>query len=199
MPKKTKKQTELEALRLSKRKAYCLTLGPATTTMLENDMRKEGWDSAAAYIRFRLFGYDPESEYRKRILTGDREFIAEAMRNELVHLNGQLSYILEKFERNFEEFERHSEDVPDTRKAAKWVSLMKSFKDDVDNRTNTIMEHCLTILSALKINTDGITGKGLEGVPQSVLDRYVRNWDDSSSPEIIEAGRRLVHGTASKK
>lgn len=194
MVKKTEKKKELEALRMSKRKVYCLTLSPGSVTMLENDMEKNGWTNAAAYIRYRLFGFDPETEFQKRIQSGDKKFIENSLKNELIELNKQLSYITEKFKANCDEFVEFSKDVPDTRKAAKWVSLIMSFKKDIEKRTITLMEDCLMILSALNISTDGIIGEGPKGMTQAELDKYVKNWNDSASPEVIEAGRRVMYG-----
>ena len=75
---------------------------------------------------------------------------------------------------------------------------MKNWNDSVERKTDMIFKDCKEILKRMDIIVERKQQDYLRNLPQSVLDEYGRDWNDTGSPEFMEAVRRMHERTEKK-
>ena len=104
-------------------------------------------------------------------------------------LDDQLEYINAKYTRELELL-KVSTAMIDAKAISKWVSLLKQWNDNVERKTNQLFYDCKLLLSRMDILVEKKKQDYLRNLPDSVLEEYIRNWQDTTSPEFQEYVRR---------
>lgn len=186
--KKTDKK-HFKKLYDSKKKLVGISMNPQEKSLLDSMMQKDDWENVSGFIKYKLFGASPEYRYKKCIENADEQLLQKILVNLMSDLNDQFDYINAKFTTELEDLKK-TIPMDSPRSISKWVSLMKSWSDSLDKKNEMIFRDCQLILSRMNIIVERKQQDYLRNLPQSVLDEHVRNWDDTTSPEFLEAIRR---------
>ena len=69
-------------------------------TLLEEMMRKEGWQNISGFIKTKLFGDDPEKEFKKIIKSVDKDTTVIALKNALMMLADNVIEIKSRYDKD---------------------------------------------------------------------------------------------------
>lgn len=97
---KKKYQKKMDASRI------CLRLNARERSVLENKMREEGWENMSGYIRYKLFGIEPDKEIKMLIRSKDPWAIANLLRNEVFELTEQYLYVVFRYNKDMAQLYR---------------------------------------------------------------------------------------------
>ena len=61
-----------------------IRFSPKEMALLENWMRKDEWKNASGFIKYRLFGFEPETKLKKQIKEGVPEDILTSLKTKYV-------------------------------------------------------------------------------------------------------------------
>lgn len=186
--KKTDKK-HFKKLYDSKIKKLSISLSPTEKSLLDSMMKKEEWENAGGFIKYKLFGFDYEKKYRNAINNADEELLKKILINLMTDLNDQLDYINARYTKELEILKQTTAMV-DAKSISKWVSLLKQWNDNVERKTDQLFNDCKLLLSRMDILIEKKQQDYLRSLPDSVLAEYVRNWNDTTSPEVLEYIRR---------
>lgn len=104
-------------------------------------------------------------------------------------LNNQLDYINAKYTKELEILKQTTA-IVDAKSISKWVSLLKQWNDNVEKKTDQLYNDCKLLLSRMDILVEKKQQDYLRSLPDSILAEYVRDWNDTTSPEVLEYIRR---------
>ena len=178
-------KTNTETDRIEERKEYqkladklriSIRLGPKERTILEAEMKKEGWVSRSNYIRHKLFGMDINRRFKKAIQSKDPEIIENALRNTLLSLTNQISFFHWRYERDMRQLYR--EEGVDLRK---WISATNDAHNDV-------LEKLDEALSVIRIITTEI------GFPElfAPSDNTTVDFDEVTDAELDALAEQMM-------
>lgn len=174
----------------SKKKLVGISMNPHEKSLLDAMMQKDDWENVGGFIKYKLFGFDYQKKYKKTIQEADEELIKKILVNLIGDMNDQLDYINAKFTAELEDLKKNTAMV-DAKSISKWVSLIKNWNDSVENKTDMIFNDCKLLLQRMDIIVERKKQDYLRSLPDSVLEQYARNWDDTTSPEFLEYVRRM--------
>lgn len=186
--KKTDKK-HFKKLYDSKKKLVGISMNPTEKSLLDSMMKKEEWENVGGFIKYKLFGFDYEKKYRNAINTADEELLKKILINLMTDLTDQLDYINARYTKELESLKQTTAMV-DARSISKWVSLLKQWNDNVEKKTEQLYNDCKLLLSRMDILLEKKKQDYLRSLPDSVLAEYVRDWNDTTSPEVLEYIRR---------
>ena len=86
----------------------------------------------------------------------------------------------------------------DRKSVSKWVSLLNNWNISVENKIASLMCDLSLMLKRMDIIIERKERDNLREMPDSVLEEYARNWDDTSSPEFLEYTRRMLEQSEKK-
>lgn len=75
-------------------------------TLLEIQMKEEGWVSKSAFIKYKLFGYEPEERVEKVVKEMDSESIGILLRNQVLKLTDSYLYFQYRYEKDMNQLYR---------------------------------------------------------------------------------------------
>jgi hypothetical protein len=107
----------------------------------------------------------------------------------MTDLNDQLDYINARYTKELELLKQTTAMV-DAKSISKWVSLLKQWNDNVEKKTDHLFNDCKLLLNRMDILVEKKQQDYLRSLPDSVLEQYVRDWNDTTSPEVLEYIRR---------
>lgn len=186
--KKTDKK-HFKKLYDSKIKKLSISLSPTEKSLLDSMMKKEEWENVGGFIKYKLFGLDYEKKYRNAINNADEDLLKKILINLMTDLNDQLDYINARYTKELE-FLKQTTAMVDAKSISKWVSLLKQWNDNVEKKTDQLYNDCKLLLSRMDILVEKKQQDYLRSLPDSVLEQYVRDWNDTTSPEVLEYIRR---------
>ncbi len=186
--KKTDKK-HFKKLYDSKIKKLSISLSPTEKSLLDSMMKKEEWENVGGFIKYKLFGFDYEKKYRNAINNADEDLLKKILINLMTDLNDQLDYINARYTKELELLKQTTAMV-DAKSISKWVSLLKQWNDNVEKKTDQLYNDCKLLLSRMNILVQKKQQDYLRSLPDSVLEQYVRDWNDTTSPEVLEYIRR---------
>lgn len=186
--KKTDKK-HFKKLYDSKIKKLSISLSPTEKSLLDSMMKKEEWENVGGFIKYKLFGFDYEKKYRNAINNADEDLLKKILINLMTDLNDQLDYINARYTKELELLKQTTAMV-DAKSISKWVSLLKQWNDNVEKKTDQLYSDCKLLLSRMDILVEKKQQDYLRSLPDSVLEQYVRDWNDTTSPEVLEYIRR---------
>ena len=79
---------------------YRVSLNATEKTLLEKEMNDSGWGNISGFIRFKLFGEDPEKTFRKIITDKNPENIITALKNHLMELADIQIYLKSRYDKD---------------------------------------------------------------------------------------------------
>ena len=105
-----------------------IRISPEEKTLLQEEMRQNGWDNLSGFIKYKLFGLDPGQKIESLIKSDNPESIALLLRNQLMDLTGQYIYIRYRYDRNMNQLYREEGvNLKEWIKATgKWLSALVS-------------------------------------------------------------------------
>lgn len=186
--KKTDKK-HFKKLYDSKKKLVGISMNPTEKSLLDSMMKKEEWENVGGFIKYKLFGFDYEKKYRNAINNADEDLLKKILINLMTDLNDQLDYINARYTKELELLKQTMAMV-DAKSISKWVSLLKQWNDNVEKKTDQLYNDCKLLLSRMDILVEKKQQDYLRSLPDSVLEQYVRDWNDTTSPEVLEYIRR---------
>ena len=186
--KKTDKK-HFKKLYDSKTKKLSISLSPTEKSLLDSMMKKEEWENVGGFIKYKLFGFDYEKKYRNAINNADEDLLKKILINLMTDLNDQLDYINARYTKELEAL-KQSTAMVDAKSISKWVSLLKQWNDNVEKKTEQLYNDCKLLLNRMDILVEKKQQDYLRSLPDSVLAEYVRDWNDTTSPEVLEYIRR---------
>lgn len=77
-----------------------LRLNAREKALLESTMRTEEWENISGFIKYKLFGWNPEEKLKNRLKKGDKETILSVLKNELEELNKNFAYIRFRYDKD---------------------------------------------------------------------------------------------------
>lgn len=173
----------------SKVKKLSISLNTIEKSLLDSMMQKEEWENIGGFVKYKLFGFKYEKKYRDAIAKADEGMLKKILINLMTDLNDQLDYINARYTKELEILKQTTAMV-DARSISKWVSLLKQWNDNVEKKTDQLFNDCRLLLSRMNILIEKKQQDYLRSLPDSVLAEYVRNWNDTTSPEVLEYIRR---------
>ena len=186
--KKTDKK-HFKKLYDSKKKLVGISMNPTEKSLLDSMMQKEEWENVGGFIKYKLFGFDYEKKYRNAINNADEDLLKKILINLMTDLNDQLDYINARYTKELEAL-KQSTAMIDAKSISKWVSLLKQWNDNVEKKTEQLYNDCKLLLNRMDILVEKKQQDYLRSLPDSVLAEYVRDWNDTTSPEVLEYIRR---------
>lgn len=165
-------------------------MNPQEKSLLDSMMKKDDWENAGGFIKYKLFGFDYKKKYKKAIEEADEVLLKKILINLISDMNDQIDYINARFTKELEDLKKSTAMV-DAKAISKWVSLIKHWNDSVENKTDILFNDCKLLLKRMDILVERKHQDYLRSLPDSVLEEYMRNWDDTTSPEVMEYVRRM--------
>lgn len=181
----------------SKKKLVGISMNPHEKSLLDAMMQKDDWENVGGFIKYKLFGLDYQKKYKKSIQEADCDLLKKILINLIEDLNNQLDYINAKFTSELEELKKTTAMV-DAKSISKWVSLLKNWNESVENKSDLLFNDCKFLLERMDIIVEKKKQDYLRNLPDSILEQYARNWDDTTSPEFQEYVRRMHERTEKK-
>lgn len=83
-----------------------IRMSPEEKTLLQEEMRQNGWDNLSGFIKYKLFGLDPDRKIESLIKSGNPDSIALLLRNQLMDLTSQYIYIRYRYDRDMNQLYR---------------------------------------------------------------------------------------------
>ena len=181
----------------SKKKRLTISMNPEEKSILDAMMQKEEWENIGGFIKYKLFGLNYKKKFENTVRSADDEILKKTLINLFSDLNDQLDYINVRNTRELEDLKRTTPMV-DAKTVSKWVSLLNNWNESVESKTTALLDDLQLILKRLDIIVEKKKQDYLRSLPDSVLEEYARNWDDTSSPELIEYTRRMLERNLKK-
>lgn len=179
-----------------RRKLVSIMFNSSEQSLLEIEMKKVQATATASFIKYKLFGMDSEEKFQRKLnAIATNDDIKIILKNEIEELNNAIDYINLRFNREIDSFEQEYGNSTDQRTIAKRVAILNDWQVSLQNKTDKIFLDLQTILKRMDIIVERKKQENLRAMPQSLLDEYVKNWNDTTSPEVHEAGRRMLERT----
>lgn len=174
----------------SKKVRITVSMNPYEVSLLESMMKEDDWENTGGFIKYKVFGLDYKKEYNKMIKKADQATLQKTIVNLMSDFNNHIDYSNARFHKELTELKKKSE-MLDAKAVSKWVALVKSWNDIVERKTSSLLRDCQEILKRMDIIVERKQADYLRSLPDSVLEEYKRDWEDTNSPEFMEAVRRI--------
>ena len=117
----------------SNRKAINIRLRQEEVSLLQIQMKNEGWGNMSAYIRYKIFGADPEEKLDNVISKADKEDIEILLRNEVLRLVDQFEYFRQRYNKDMNQlWQEEGVDMKEWRTTTnRWHAEMTKEMQDV--------------------------------------------------------------------
>ena len=117
-------------------------------------MKKDEWENVSGFIKYKLFGNDLDTAYKKIIKEASPEDLVSLCRKELRDLNNFLDYVRFRYEKDMEQLSKEEpKDITKWIKATeKWHQNSVALLKDVYTSFREIANHL-----GININHDGLT------------------------------------------
>ena len=181
----------------SKKKRLTISMNPYELSILDAMLQQEDWENVGGFIKYKLFGLNYKKKFENTVRSADEEMLKKTLINLFSNLDDQLDYINARNTRELEELKRTTPMV-DAKTVSKWVSLLNNWNESVESKTTALLNDLQLILKRLDIIVEKKKQDYLRSLPDSVLEEHARNWDDTSSPELIEYTRRMLERKGKK-
>ena len=195
---KKKEKKEFKKFYDSKKKRLTVSLNPKEKSLLDSMMKKDDWENVSGFVKYKLFGFTYEKKYRNAINSADEELLKKILINLISDLNDHLDYINARFSRELELL-KETEAMINARAISKWVSLLKNWNDSIEQKTERLFYDYKYLLARVDVIVEKKKQDYLRSIPESVLEVYARNWNDTNSPELLEYIRRKEERSKNKE
>lgn len=100
------KQVKKEYFKAKDSVAVKIRLNLREQILLQSMMQKDGWENVSGFIKYTLFGDDPDARYKKILHESSPEEIITLARTELRHINAFLSFINFRYDKDMKQLYR---------------------------------------------------------------------------------------------
>lgn len=101
-----KKENRKEYFKIVNKGRLSLRMNAEENALLEIQMKEEGWVSKSAFIKYKLFGYEPEERVEKVVKEMDTESIGILLRNQVLKLTNSYLYFQYRYEKDMNQHAR---------------------------------------------------------------------------------------------
>ena len=173
----------------TRKRIISISMNPEEKSILDAMMKRDDWENQGGFIKYKLFGLDYKKRFKKTVGVADEDLLKQILINLFSDLNDQLDYINVRNTRELEDLKRTTPMV-DAKTVSKWVSLLNNWNESVESKAAALLYDLQLVLRRMDIIVERKKQDYLRSLPDSVLEEFVRNWDDVSSPELMEYIRR---------
>lgn len=189
--KRFKKLYDAQKVRIS------ISMNPYEKSILDTMMYREGWKNVGGFMKYKLLGLDYTERFNDTVAEAEEAELQRILVNLFSHLSDQLDYVNRRYEEELVDLKRTTPMV-DRKSVSKWVSLLNNWNISVENKIASLMCDLSLMLKRMDIIIERKERDNLREMPDSVLEEYARNWDDTSSPEFLEYTRRMLEQSEKK-
>ena len=104
--KSEQKEIRKQYMKTVNKNRAIIRMSPEEKTLLQEEMRQNGWDNLSGFIKYKLFGLDPDRKIETLIKSGNPDSIALLLRNQLMDLTSQYIYIRYRYDRDMNQLYR---------------------------------------------------------------------------------------------
>ena len=104
--KSEQKEIRKQYMKTVNKNRAIIRMSPEEKTLLQEEMRQNGWDNLSGFIKYKLFGLDPDRKIESLIKSGNPDSIALLLRNQLMDLTSQYIYIRYRYDRDMNQLYR---------------------------------------------------------------------------------------------
>ena len=104
--KSEQKEIRKQYMKTVNKNRAIIRMSPEEKTLLQEEMRQNGWDNLSGFIKYKLFGLDPDRKIESLIKSGNPDSIALLLRNQLMDLTSQYIYIRSRYDRDMSQLYR---------------------------------------------------------------------------------------------
>lgn len=102
----TDEQVRKEYMKMRNKSLIKIRFTPKEKTLLETMMRKEGWGNVSGFIRYKLFGFDPDEKIKLLIDEKDADGIAALLKNCALSLADLYMYVIYRYDKDMAQLYR---------------------------------------------------------------------------------------------
>lgn len=130
--KTDRKANKQQYLKSANKGRFTFRFTPQERSLLEEQMATEGWSNATGYVKFKLFGIDPEKEIDAIIQKKDPVSIGIILKNQVMYLANCFVYYRYRYDKDMRQlYQEEGVNVKDwTSVTNKWhVAMLKKLED----------------------------------------------------------------------
>lgn len=166
-------------------------LNSQEASLLERMMKEVGFINISGFIKYKLFGVNPEGPYKRMLRSGDRNDIEIVMKNLIEEMNSTIGYLNYKLDFELRRIEKESSGM-DEKTARRLTAKIVECKEAVLKKTDAIFTDCQEILKYIKIHVEREKIDSIRFATDEEIEKASKDWNDTTSPEAIEAARRIL-------
>lgn len=163
-------------LHMANKSLVNIRLTSEQSKILQQDMQTDGWTNMSAFIRYRLFGLDPDRKLDELIRAKDPEFIALLLRGYVDELANRFEYVIFCYDQDMSRlYQKESVDEKEWADVTnKWMSALVR----TVSKTLVKLKRVALLL-------------GLENAPTKESDSLNIDLDNASQKELDAMAERL--------
>ncbi len=104
--KSEQKEIRKQYMKTVNKNRAIIRMSPEEKTLLQEEMRQNGWDNLSGFIKYKLFGLDPDRKIESLIKSGNPDSIALLLRIQRMDLTSQYIYIRYRYDRDMNQLYR---------------------------------------------------------------------------------------------
>lgn len=173
-----------------------MNLNAEEAIVLKDWMREKDWENASGFIKYRLFGNNVSSSYRKTINKAkEPEELQGPLKDLFTEYNAQLIYMNLRFEEIFKELKTANSQNKGLRTK---VSKLETAIDSYNEKAVYMLENFQVILNKMNIMVKTELNADVRKIPYETLVKMVP-WYDTQSEYAKELARRTVERNNNNK
>lgn len=126
------------------RKVAKIRLNVEEMTLLQTAMRKENWQNTSGFIKYKLFGIDPERKIDELIKRKETAELAILLRNEIMALTDNFVYFRYRYDKDMNQLYRE-EGV----NLQDWITATNRWHQEMSSRIQEVLTLCRKIADEL--------------------------------------------------
>lgn len=154
-----------------------IRFSPRERALLENWMRRDGWENMSGFIKYRLFGFEPDRKLEKQIKEGTHEDVVTLLREEIKELARRYTYVYDRYNKDMGVL--YIEPGVDVKQ---WAAVTNHWHAELVKQTNKMMDVFIMIAKNLGIS---------ERVVPPFREPNEKKYDDMTTKEKYESNEKL--------
>lgn len=177
----TRKENKREYLKGANKNIVGLRMTPDEKALLLVKMKEEGWENVTGYIKFKLFGIDPEKEIDAIIQKKDPVSIGIILKNHVMYLANCFVYYRYRYDKDMRQlYQEEGVNVKDwTSVTNKWhVAMLKKLEDSFLMIRKIAVQVGLedffvSDADDVKIDLDSATPEQLDAIAEKIMQENI--------------------------
>ena len=133
--------------KMADRKVVRVRMNANERTILENDMRKIGFQNVSGYIKYKVLGIDPDRKIEETIKRKSPEELTILLRNAVLDLTECFIYVRMRYEKDMNQLWKE-EGVNLT----KWIAATNHWQSETSKRMEELLNTVRSIAAKLELN-----------------------------------------------